>query len=123
MNAANLPDGSIACVPSEGGGGGGIETIELTTTVGVSGNFTTEESAILSEAWNKGKPVIIKCPLDLGTVKLSTFSAVAMRGITAGGDLTMGLFAFSFGSYVIQLGTPLFGGVAEGTWGQSAQNV
>ena len=105
---------------------GGLETIELTTTVGAVGAnntpLTSEESAILTEAWNKGKPVIIKCPLDLGTLKFAEFAGLAMLGKTTGSDIDLAMLAISFGSLMIQFGSVLFDGHPD-TWFYMSQKV
>lgn len=92
-------------VPSEGGaGGGGLEVIELTSTnVAQSAVYDEAENDALSTAWEKGRPIIIKCTLDLGTLVVHEFSGVAMRGYTLEGSTVIPIFAFSFGSLVVQL--------------------
>lgn len=67
MNAANLADGSIACVPSEGNaGGGGLPVVELSQeTMGsifTSGRaeLTTAEAKFFVDALTALTPVIVK---------------------------------------------------------------
>lgn len=65
MNAANLPDGTIACVPSSGesGGGGGLPVVEVTscTLAGCIDNpypLSESESAAMENI--SGETIILK---------------------------------------------------------------
>ena len=67
MNASNAPEGSVAFVPSTGGGGGsGLPTVTLTTVpTAEMVDLTAEESAAMDAvaAFGEeyGTPIILNC--------------------------------------------------------------
>lgn len=86
MNASNAPEGSIAIVPSTGGGGGsGLPTVTLTTVpTAETVDLTAEESAAMDAvaAFGEeyGTPIILNCKIpDLGGEDLMPASMVANR--------------------------------------------
>ena len=61
---ASVPEGTVAMVKSEGGGGSGLTVVELSTTLTADAVFTEEEQAILTAAHGSGTPFVIKCALN-----------------------------------------------------------
>jgi hypothetical protein len=97
MNAANLPDGTIACVPSSGesGGGAGFQLAEIIIGVDVSmesAQFTAEKGAELDMLAQDRMPVLFKfiehsddMDADLVLVELCSFmDAYGMQTMWAG---------------------------------------
>ena len=52
-------------VPSEGeSGGGGLPVVELSTPITADTVFTDAENAALTEAYESGMPIVLKCSLN-----------------------------------------------------------
>lgn len=101
--AANLPEGSLVAVPSEGSGGG-LPVVELTTTIATNAQFTDTESELLEAAYQKGMPIIIKGVLKFSdTSIMNGFAGVAMKADMNNNNYNMPMFAVSFGSTMINI--------------------
>ena len=106
MNASNAPEGSIAIVPSTGGGGGsGLPTVTLTTVpTAEMVDLTAEESAAMDAvaAFGEtyGTPIILNCSMPYD-----------------GDLLSMSMVANRFGNGMYYVANSMFGIVMLATMG------
>lgn len=84
--------------------GGGFETIEMTTTFSNGAGVTDAETEMLTNAWNKGQPIILKMDIEVVEtgISITHFSTVASPALL-GGSPEMASFLFPFGKYVFML--------------------
>lgn len=79
-----------------------LPVVEVSTTLSTGAFLTDEESAKLTEAYAAECPVVIKCDITLGTLKILYCSIIFGRGEMYG-DVNAPVFYASFGSTTLTL--------------------